>query len=111
MSDQRIRSIARRVREAREAKGFSQEEMGRRMGLTKVGYGDYERAQRLFDTEQLFRLETILNRPVEWFLGLTTELQPDEHLLLAMYRRAKTAGRGEVTFRTVEALAGESSGE
>lgn len=62
--------IANRMREARKAKNLSQEELGRRLGLTKVAYGDYERVKRLLDTEQLFQLERFLNCSVAWLLGL-----------------------------------------
>jgi transcriptional regulator with XRE-family HTH domain len=85
-SNQATQSIARRVKEARLAAGLSQEELGKKVGLTKVGYGEYERGRRLFDTEQLFHLSRILGRPVEYFLGLDTGLSEEEGQLLASYR-------------------------
>lgn len=92
-TDHTPEAIARRVRDQRKTLGLSQEDMGRKLGLTKVAYGDYERVKRLFDTEQLFALSRILGKPVSWLLGITTrpgELTEDEQQLLSMYRRIKT---------------------
>lgn len=107
MSDQRVREIAARVKEARQAMNLSQDELGRRMGLSKVGYGDYERGRRLFDTEQLFLLSRIFNRSVEWFLGLETQLTEDEDEVLHLYRKARAAGRAAMTLTFLRTLAGE----
>jgi transcriptional regulator with XRE-family HTH domain len=96
--------IARRIKEARQAKGLSQEALGERMGLTKVGYGEYERGRRLFDTEQLFQLARVLNRPVEWFLGLDTDLTEDEQQMLVMYRHARTAGVGDMVLGILDSM-------
>ena len=85
--------IAARVREARKAAHLSQEELGSKMGLTKVGYGEYERGRRLFDTDQLFRLERVLGVSVAWLLGLPTELTPEEDRVITLYRQASIAGR------------------
>ena len=103
-ADHSPRSIAERVKEARKQQGLSQEELGRRMGLTKVAYGDYERVKRLFDTDQLFALERILGRPVSYFLGLATELSADEEQLLSMYRRTKLAGLDSSALSIMEAF-------
>ncbi len=86
---QLTRDIARRVRGTREGlePRLTQEEVGARLGLSKVGYGHYERGSQPFSVWHLFELATILGRPVEYFLGLSTDLRPDEQVLLGGYRR------------------------
>lgn len=93
-SDHSPQAIAERVKQARKDVGLSQESLGKKLGLSKVAYRDYERVSRLFDTDQLFQLERILGRPVEWFLGLSTELQADEQQLLSLYRNLRDHHRG-----------------
>lgn len=80
------KAIAQRVKQAREAAGFSQKDMAKRLGLTEAGYGHYERDRQTFTVEQLLQVSRILGRPVEWFLGLDTGLSEDEGQLLALYR-------------------------
>ena len=86
---QLTRDIARRVRATREGvePRLTQEDVGARLGLSKVGYGHYERGSQPFSVWHLFELATILGRPVEYFLGLSTDLRPDEQVLLGGYRR------------------------
>jgi len=105
MSNDRIRAIAQRVKAARQAAELSQEELGRKIGLTKVGYGEYERAHRLFDTEQLSELARVLGRSVEYFLGLDTGLTADEDRVWALYREARAAGMGAVALKVLEGVA------
>lgn len=96
--------IAQRVREAREAAGLSQEETGRAIGLSVVGYGHYDRGRQPFTVEMLFELSVVLSRSVQWFLGLDTGLTDTEDHLLTCYRQTTNAGREAI--RTVaEAMA------
>lgn len=108
-NDQRVQAIAKRIKEARQDAGLSQDGLGKRLGLTKVGYGEYERGRRLFDTEQLFQLARILARPVEYFLGLDSELTADEGRALALYRQAATSGLGGVALRQLAALVADDT--
>jgi transcriptional regulator with XRE-family HTH domain len=80
-------AIANRVRGAREATKLSQEDVAVKLGLTGAGYGHYERTRQVFSIEQIFLLSRILNRPVEWLLGLETTLSQDEGVLLTSYRK------------------------
>lgn len=97
--------ISRRVREARKSAGLSQEEVGEHLGLTRGGYGHYERGRQPFTVEQLFRLSRILGEPVEYFLGLDTELTSDEKKLLDYYRRIDPPELREVALESVRLLA------
>jgi transcriptional regulator with XRE-family HTH domain len=81
--------------------------LGQKLGLTATGYGHYERGRQAFSIEQLFVIARVLDRPVEWFLGLNSELSDDELLALGLYRRAVRNGVGEAALRVLGAVAGE----
>ena len=66
--------IGLRVQAARKEAGLSQEDLGRRLGLSKGGYGQYERGLHPFTADQLFQLATILGRSVPSLLGLDNGL-------------------------------------
>lgn len=87
--DKLTREIASRVRAARERAEpkLTQDEMGERLGLSRVAYGHYERGLTPFTIPHLFQVARILGQPVEYLLGLTTDLHPDEQLLMGAYRR------------------------
>lgn len=87
--DKLTREIAGRVRAARERAEpkLTQDEMGERLGLSRVAYGHYERGLTPFTIPHLFQVAHILGQPVEYFLGLTTDLHSDEQLLVGAYRR------------------------
>jgi transcriptional regulator with XRE-family HTH domain len=87
--DKLTREIASRVRAARERAEpkLTQDEMGERLGLSRVAYGHYERGLTPFTIPHLFQVAHILGQPVEHFLGLTTDLHSDEQLLVGAYRR------------------------
>ena len=101
------RAVAKRVKEAREAAGFGQKDVAKRLGLTEAGYGHYERDRQTFTAQQLFELERILGRPVSWFLGIATqpgELSDDERLVLSMYERLRYHNRGQEIIDLLQAL-------
>ena len=79
-------AISRRVTRARLDAGLSQKEVGQRLGLTKAGYGHYERGRQAFAVKQLFALSDILGRSVEWFLDLPADLDETERELLGAWR-------------------------
>jgi transcriptional regulator with XRE-family HTH domain len=98
------KTIANRVKQAREETGLSQKDMSKRLGLTEAGYGHYERDRQTFTVDMLFQISRILGRPVEYFLGLETELSADEGRVLALYRQAQAAGQGPTAIGVLEAL-------
>jgi transcriptional regulator with XRE-family HTH domain len=66
---QRIKKeIGRKLKLAREEKGYSQQEMGDMLGLTRVGYGAFERGDNLISLEYLLQLPQILDKPISYFL-------------------------------------------
>ena len=88
MVDTLKRKIGTRLRQAREDKGLTQEEVADLLGLTDVGYGAYERGQRLIPVDFLIKLTGILDRSVNYFLDSPAPngLTPEEEELVRIYR-------------------------
>lgn len=97
--------IGLRVQAARKEMGLSQESVGRRLGLTKGGYGQYERGLHPFTAEQMYQLSAILEHSVPYFLGLDNGLSPAEDRVLSLYGQAKRAGREDLFMRIAEVIA------
>lgn len=98
-------AIAARVRAARLAANLSHEELGRQLGLTKAGYGHYERGRQPFTLALLWQLAAIFNKSQAYFLGLdTTELRLDEQALLTAYRRLDGSPWQATSLLTIQEL-------
>ena len=82
--------IGARLRQAREDKGLTQEDVAHLLGLTDVGYGAYERGQRLIPVDFLIKITGILDRSVNYFLDSPAPngLTPEEEDLVRLYRQA-----------------------
>ena len=83
----RYEQIGRRLRQAREAAGLTQEELGQRLGVSGVAVGHYERAARSIGIAELEQIAEILHRPITWFLH-TPRPWPD--LVDAAYERVQS---------------------
>lgn len=105
-ADHSDREITRRVIAARETAGLKQADLADRLGLSKQAYNPYEKNITPFTVQQLFQLSHILNRSVEYFLGLDTGLRPDEDQLLTIYRHMPEDQRRRI-LRMIEAAADE----
>jgi transcriptional regulator with XRE-family HTH domain len=98
MSDTKLtpreKEICRRVRDRRgkATPPLSQEDVAEALGLTKSGYGHYERCKQRFTVEQLFQLSQLFHVPVEELLGLPLpgEMSEDERQLLDDFRRMQS---------------------
>jgi transcriptional regulator with XRE-family HTH domain len=88
MTDVLRKKIGARLRQAREDVGLTQEDVARLLGLTDVGYGAYERGQRLIPVDCLVKLTGILDRSVNYFLDSppVDGLSPEEEELVRLYR-------------------------
>ena len=78
--------ISRRARLAREEAGLSQADVSKLLGMERSGYGHYERGRLAWRIDILEQLSQILGKPLEYFLGIDTELSEDEAELVHMYR-------------------------
>lgn len=83
---------AQRIREAREAAGLTQAELGDALGISGNAVTKIENGRSTLGLQHLEQLPKILNRPIEYFLGLDTGMTPDEEELLALYRRLPQTG-------------------
>lgn len=83
---------AQRIREAREAAGLTQAELGDALGISGNAVTKIENGRSTLTLKHLEELPKILNRPIEYFLGLDTDLTAEEERLLALYRRLPTGG-------------------
>lgn len=63
-------SIGRRIQEAREEAGLSQEELASRLGITQSALSNYELGKRRLHLSNLQKIAGALNRPLNCFLGL-----------------------------------------
>lgn len=78
-------SVAETVRAIREARGFSQGQVARWLGISPVAYGHYERGRTLFTVEQIMLLARHLRVPVSYLFGEQEE-DPVEARILAAWR-------------------------
>lgn len=81
--------VRRRLKEARQDAGLSQEEVAKKLGLgSHAAYGHYERGEADPDLTNFVKLSKILGKPVTWLLGIEDghDLSPDEKELLETYR-------------------------
>jgi len=85
----RERAIIARVRAARHDLQLSQEQVAQHLGITKAGYGHYEREAQPFAVEQLFALSDLFGRPMSYLLGLETDLSDQEGELVQTWRSIK----------------------
>lgn len=83
------KGMGARLRAAREGRGLTQEEVAKQLGITAVGYGNFERGDRQIGLEYLEPLSKTLGKLPAYFLGLsaTPGLTSQEDDLLALYRQ------------------------
>ena len=86
----REEAIRQKVRQARKLAKMSQTEVAEVLGLSQAGYAHYDRGRQPFAVDHLFKLAALFNRPIEWLLGLPSDLTEDEQQLLAAYRQIET---------------------
>ena len=81
------RVIGRKLQQARVRAGLSKTELAERLGIAKQSYNDYEPGSIKFRVEQVEEFSRALGRPVEWFLGIDTDLSEDEAQVLHLWRQ------------------------
>lgn len=62
------KTIGRNIRDARKAKGLTQEEMAEQLGVSAAYVGKLERGERTVNIEKLAALVPILQVPIETFV-------------------------------------------
>lgn len=91
-----MKTVARKLREARQEREMSQEDVAKLLGLTSVAYGDFERERTEIGINYLIQLSRIFSKPIVYFLDIQPETNPmslDEMDLLQAYRQLPTVGK------------------
>lgn len=78
--------LARRLREARELAGISQQQAADHIGAPRTALTQIENANRQVSTMELGKLAELYRRPVWWFLA--EDQGEDEDVLVALHRLA-----------------------
>lgn len=92
----RMSIFAKRLKEARQDVGWSQERLGIEIGLEEASASTrmnrYELGKRVPSSDLVQRLATVLNMPVAYFYATDDE----EALLLVIFHRLKTSERQKI---------------
>lgn len=86
IEDKLNKEIGNRIRLARQEMGLTQTELGDYLGLTKNAVSKIEKGFNALTVKNLFELPGVLQRPIGFFLGLESDLSPDEERLIEIYR-------------------------
>ena len=76
MNEERI-VLAKRIREAREYLGFTQQQVAEALSIPRSAISDIEKGKRKVTTEELKGLANLVQHPISHFLGEEPELAPD----------------------------------
>lgn len=85
-------TIGKRLKQAREALGYTQEQVAEKLGIGRPRYSDIENGKRDVPIKELYAFCEFFARPLEFFLK---ESSPAESGFKVLFR--KTAGDDEVT--------------
>ena len=67
-----------RIKKLRKEKGLTQEELGRKVNVTKVSISGYENGNRTPDTETLQKLADVLDTNTDYLLGRSNNHNIDD---------------------------------
>ncbi len=84
--------IGRKLQEAREEAGLSQEELAKKIGCTQASLSNYELGKRRLYLADLQRIGQLLGKQITYFLDDPGEGEPDypdqiQHVLEGQYLR------------------------
>lgn len=101
------RVIGHRIREARDAKGMKQAELGEALGGISIGsVSGWERGVSSPEHQNLYMVAKVLDVSIEWLYGIdrTDEgYTKDETRLIRLYRQADEHGRKDIYDTAVDA--------
>ncbi len=109
--------VALRIREARRALGFTQDELARRVGVSRSAIAQWETDRTGQVRANLARVAAVLGVSVGYLMtgeravGLVNVETADERALLSLYREIREPGRSELlrNARRMAAVQGRSS--
>ena len=72
--------LAKRLKELREEKNYTQQEMAEKIGLKRTAYGAYERGVNTPDAQTLLKLAEIFDVTTDYLLGRVDNKKPLEDI-------------------------------
>jgi len=72
-----FREIGRRIQQAREEMGLTQEELAARLGCTQSALSNYELGKRRLYLNMLDEIAAILNKPLDYFTDASVSADDD----------------------------------
>ena len=99
-------SIGENIRKARKAAGMTQEELGKKIGISQQAVGNYESGRRKPKIKTLLRLSNGLNVSVAELLAGIVENEADQN-----YARGYLAGYNAAKKEVLERMKSWLSGE
>ena len=88
-----------RLKELRNRRGMSQEDVANALRIKKSRYGTWERGERMMSLEQAYDCAVVLGCTLNDLVGMSNEaLAPDEVDLVSCYRAATPRERQSLLF-------------
>jgi len=72
-----FKEIGKKIQQAREEKGLSQEQLARMIGCSQSALSNYEKGKRRLYLSHLEKLAEALEKPIEYFMESKTEDQSE----------------------------------
>lgn len=91
-----LKTLGQRIRQAREVRGWSQEELATLIGKDQTAISEYETGKRKISVTELPHLAQVLHVPVAYFFG---QPAPDDSLgeaLLIHFRQLPESAKHDV---------------
>ena len=73
-------TLENRLKSLRKENGYTQEDVAKKLGLTKSAYGYYEQGKTVPDAHTLSKLANIFDVSTDYILGLTDEEKPKKEI-------------------------------
>ena len=94
MKDKNINSyIGKRIKLARVEKDMSQQELAMRINVAQGTISEYERGTVPITIDRLFEIARVLEKPVQYFLGLEYAEDPTLSEIVSLYRACDESHR------------------
>lgn len=74
--------IVKRIKKVRTDKGLTQQDLANHLGKTAAAISDLERGKVQVSAADLFKISTLLEKPIQYFYGETLLREEDEEFLL-----------------------------
>ena len=97
-----MNTIGERIKISRKSRGYSQDELGRLIGVQGTAIGNYERGEREPDRDTIEALADVFNTTMGWLMGdgekdepvASDKLSKEEQEMLDIFRTIAHSKRG-----------------